>query len=267
MVKIKAAYIQFLKRKEIHMSTSKIKKQNRVLYICLIILLVTASVLVAITSASNKSEKKETTEKQTESMENTDKLPQMATPEETESDKPKDAGITEESDGEKEEDDENDSKSGQVSANPEEISFVAPVNGEISNPHSLTVPVFSATMNDYRTHAGVDIAAQSGAEVYSCADGTIEDVWEDPMMGYCIKVAHTEDIASIYKNLSAELPDGIEKGAAVSAGQVIACVGDTALVECEDDPHLHFELTVAGESVDPAEYIEMKSLNSTYEDE
>lgn len=250
------------------MSTPKIKKQNRILYGCLIVLLVTASVLVAITSASNKSEKKNLPTTPSEKMEETDKLPQMATPKETEKDddsqKTNVDNGKEESSNEKKPDDS--SKKEPVSANPDEIEFTSPANGAVYNLHSLTTPVFSSTMNDYRTHTGVDIACDAKAEVYACADGVVEDVWEDPMMGYCMKLSHSADTVSIYKNLSSELPEGIEKGSVVAAGQVIACIGDSALIECEDEPHLHFELSVAGSSVDPMEYIQMNNLNTAYED-
>ena len=43
-------------------------------------------------------------------------------------------------------------------------NFISPVAGVLSQTHNTEVPVYSLTMNDYRTHAGVDIVAVSGAE-------------------------------------------------------------------------------------------------------
>ena len=55
----------------------------------------------------------------------------------------------------------------------------------------------------------------------------------------------------------------IEAGTRVQKGQVIATAGDTALSEISEDSHLHFELSVNGESVDPSDYIEFsKSISS-----
>ena len=59
---------------------------------------------------------------------------------------------------------------------------------------------------------------------------------------------------------------GASVGVSVSGGQVIGAVGDTALIECEEEAHLHFELTVNGEFTDPTEYMEMVSINEVYED-
>lgn len=133
--------------------------------------------------------------------------------------------------------------------------FSCPVDGEILKEYSMDVPVFSLTMEDYRTHGGVDIYAAQGAEVLAAAGGTVREVWSDPMMGQCISINHAGGAVTTYKNLSPEMPEGIEKGAAVSAGQVIGTVGDTALEEVAEESHLHFEMSVDGSPVDPAEYI------------
>jgi murein DD-endopeptidase MepM/ murein hydrolase activator NlpD len=59
---------------------------------------------------------------------------------------------------------------------------------------------------------------------------------------------------TIYKNLAKDLAEGIQVGATVKQGQQLGIVGDTAVVEMADEPHLHFEVTVKGLSVDPLEY-------------
>ena len=64
------------------------------------------------------------------------------------------------------------------------------------------------------------------------------------------------------KNLAKELPDGIAEGVTVRAGQLIASVGESAMIEVADEPHLHFEMTVADLSVDPLEYFDDKALES-----
>ena len=69
-------------------------------------------------------------------------------------------------------------------------------------------------------------------------------------------------IVERYKNLSEELPDGIKEGSAVRSGQLIATVGDSAMLELAEEPHLHFEMTVADLSVNPLEYFSEKALES-----
>ncbi|MBO5882918.1 MAG: peptidoglycan DD-metalloendopeptidase family protein [Clostridia bacterium] len=141
-------------------------------------------------------------------------------------------------------------------------SFALPVSGTVTNKHDPTLQVFSNTMEDYRVHIGVDINTDEGAPVYAAADGKVSKIWEDTKMGYCIAIEHSGDCFTIYKNLSKEVPEGISEGAKVRAGQLIASVGDSAMVEIADEPHLHFEMTVGDLSVDPLKYFEEQALNS-----
>lgn len=131
-----------------------------------------------------------------------------------------------------------------------------PTEGSVFKGYSMDMPVFSLTMNDYRAHTGVDISADIGSAVVSMTDGTVCNVWNDPMMGMCISVDHGEGLISHYKNLSSELPEGIAIGSAVSAGQTIGAVGDTCLVELAETEHLHFEITKEGKHIDPMGYLE-----------
>jgi len=149
-------------------------------------------------------------------------------------------------------------------------TFSAPVSGTLVKHHDAEKQVFSDTMNDYRVHLGVDIETAANAPVYAAADGTVAEVWEDPLMGQCIAVQHSGDAVSIYKNLAAEIAEGVEAGTKVKGGQLLAYVGETAMTEMADEPHLHFELTVAGLQVNPMEYLEKEAVatlsSAAYED-
>ena len=154
-----------------------------------------------------------------------------------------------------------------VSALPAALpTFRSPIeNGTVLRTHSVTVPVFSPTMEDYRTHTGIDILCAPSSPVLAAADGRIGNFWYDPMMGYTLTVVHGGDAVTYYQGLAEELPEGIDVGAEVKAGQVIACSGNTALIECEDEEHLHFMMTVDGVQVDPAEYISLPTMATVYE--
>ncbi|MBO5939298.1 MAG: M23 family metallopeptidase [Clostridia bacterium] len=141
-------------------------------------------------------------------------------------------------------------------------SFVLPVSGALSKKHDSEMQVHSTTMNDYRVHIGVDISTDANAPVYAAADGTVSKIWKDPMMGYSIAIKHSGNCYTIYKNLSETLPDGIREGSSVRSGQLIASVGESAMIEVAEEPHLHFEMTVADLAVDPLEYFSEKSLES-----
>ena len=139
-------------------------------------------------------------------------------------------------------------------------AFVLPVSGAMTKGHDLTLQVFSNTMRDWRVHNGIDIAATAGSPVYAAADGTVSAIWEDVSYGTCISVAHSGDCITYYKNLNPILADGIAVGTEIEQGQLIAAVGESAMVEIADEPHLHFELSVKGENVDPTEYFDSASV-------
>jgi murein DD-endopeptidase MepM/ murein hydrolase activator NlpD len=145
-------------------------------------------------------------------------------------------------------------------------SFILPVSGALSKKHNPDEQVYSDTMNDYRVHLGIDIIAEEGAPVYAVADGTVMQIWEDVRMGQCIAVKHNGDSVSIYKNVSVDLPTGIKEGTKVKAGQQIASIGATAMVEIADEPHLHFEMTVGGLAVDPLDYFSSKDVETLQKD-
>ena len=146
-------------------------------------------------------------------------------------------------------------------------SFILPVSGTLTNKHDPTLQVFSPTMQDYRVHIGVDLATKENSPVYAAADGKISKIWVDTLMGYCIAIKHSGDCVTIYKNLSENLPEGIAEGVSVRSGQLIATVGESAMVEIADEPHLHFEMTVGDLSVDPLEYLDESALESAKKEE
>ncbi|MCD8003044.1 MAG: M23 family metallopeptidase [Clostridia bacterium] len=150
-----------------------------------------------------------------------------------------------------------------VSSEPTLPEFIAPVDGVVSKEHSDTVLVYSLTMNDYRTHTGVDIASTDGAEVVAAADGVVLSVWSDPMWGYCISISHEGDAVTVYRNLTESSIKGIASGDIVYKGEVIGAVGESAIYELADEPHLHFEMTIGGVSVDPCDYIEFATQDLT----
>ncbi|MBQ8716578.1 MAG: M23 family metallopeptidase, partial [Clostridia bacterium] len=71
---------------------------------------------------------------------------------------------------------------------------------------------------------------------------------------------------TIYKNLSVTLPDSVKVGAAVKAGDVIGTIGESAMVEIADEPHLHLEMTVNGLQVDPTDYLDADAMATLGED-
>ncbi len=140
-------------------------------------------------------------------------------------------------------------------------TFVLPVNGSISMDFSDTVHVFSPTMNDYRTHLGVDVSASLGSDVVAVADGTVTNVWNDPFMGTCVSIEHSGNAVSIYKNLDPVVKEGIVIGTAVKSGDVIGAIGESAMNEIAEEPHLHYELKIDNKHVDPKVHMKFPKPN------
>ena len=155
-----------------------------------------------------------------------------------------------------------------VGAEPEEpeAMLALPVTGQMFKGHDATLQVYSNTMGDYRIHLGVDIATAPSAPVFAAADGEVEKIWNDSMMGTCVAVTHKDNTVTIYKNLAKDLTEGIAVGTKVERGQQLGLVGDTAVVEMADEPHLHFEVTVGGISVDPLDYFSEADVEALAED-
>ena len=233
--------------------TIKDPKFSRAAYIVLVVTLVTLAIVIGIASAANRAKKNDSIGKddQTTLPPVTDKTPVTDSPttgkQPLESDKIDETQKTPEDD------------TPTVSVVP---TLSLPVSGAVYKYHDPKVQVFSDTMNDYRVHLGVDIVTAADATVSAAAAGTVSKVWKDPLMGYCVAIEHDGDAVTVYKNLAANLPENIIEGASVSAGQTIAYVGESAMVEIADEPHLHFEMTVAGLQVDPLEHFGATELAS-----
>lgn len=218
-------------------------KVNRTLYVTAVILLLAVAIIAAVTSAANRSKKNPTPEPAA----TTAKSPTTTSSPATES-APAASEMAPESTAAPES---TGSTQDVVSKLP---TFELPVAGTLSFKHDPELQVFSPTMQEYRVHLGIDINTTEGAPVYAAAKGTVTKIWNDVKMGWCIEVSHEGEACTYYKNLSETLAGGIAEGASVKSGQLLGSVGDSAMMEIAQEPHLHFEITVGGELEDPLEY-------------
>lgn len=132
-------------------------------------------------------------------------------------------------------------------------AYVWPVQGEVQRDFSLEVFAYDDTMGDWRTHDGIDLAAEVGAPVCSCGPGTVLSVSQDDMMGVTVTVDHGNGIQSVYANLSDTL--NVQEGSEVEAGTVLGTVGTTAISESASPTHLHFSMVEYGVNIDPLNYL------------
>ena len=90
--------------------------------------------------------------------------------------------------------------------------FMLPIGNEVLKPFSDGQPVYSETMQDWRTHNGTDFKGEKGTEVKAVADGTILKVENDPLWGPVIEIDHGFQIISRYCGVTAKRADAGSEG-------------------------------------------------------
>lgn len=98
-----------------------------------------------------------------------------------------------------------------------------------------------------RLHTGVDLAASSGTPIYASGDGVVELAGWQSGYGNKVELKHVNGYETAYGHMS-RIADGMKPGVRVRQGQVIGFVGSTGQ---STGPHLHFEIKINGNLVDP----------------
>jgi murein DD-endopeptidase MepM/ murein hydrolase activator NlpD len=124
----------------------------------------------------------------------------------------------------------------------------------LGGPSAITrgpVGVGSST----EVHAGLDVAVAQGTAVLASGGGRVLRAGYDSEYGFFVRIAHTQRHETMYGHLSRPL---VVVGETVQAGQVIGLSGSTGRSTA---PHLHFEIFVDGESIDPSLLISQECSN------
>lgn len=111
-------------------------------------------------------------------------------------------------------------------------------------------------------HKGIDFTPGEESPVYATLDGIVSKVGSGGGFGVYVFIEHiavinnkTERWQTIYAHLKLNsVPEEISVGKIVEAGTIIGLVGNTGT---STGPHLHFEILVEGENVDPEKYLKM----------
>ncbi|MGB9881133.1 MAG: M23 family metallopeptidase, partial [Anaerolineae bacterium] len=98
-------------------------------------------------------------------------------------------------------------------------------------------------------HAGVDFAAVEGTPVKAANNGVVRFAGRAGGYGWTVVVDHGGGVVSLYGHNAALF---VKQGEQVKRGQVICLSGNTGI---STGPHLHFEMRVGGNPVDPIEFI------------
>lgn len=98
-----------------------------------------------------------------------------------------------------------------------------------------------------KLHTGVDLAARSGTPIYAAGDGVIKYYKWQSGYGNKVEIQHVNGYETAYGHMS-RYADGLSVGSHVRQGQIIGYVGTTGQ---STGPHLHFEIKINGNLVDP----------------
>lgn len=124
--------------------------------------------------------------------------------------------------------------------------MIWPVNGVITSPFGYrTHPIFGRQI----LHSGIDIGVDEGTPVHAADGGVVVEAGWISGYGYCVIIDHGNGTSSLYGHNSSL---AVSSGQAVSQGQVIAYAGSTGN---STGSHVHFEVRVGGEPVDPSAYL------------
>ncbi len=131
----------------------------------------------------------------------------------------------------------------------EVLIFAPPLYGKIQKMYSTDKVIYSKTLEQWKTHDGIDIAASIGTSIKAAEKGVVDDIYTDNFLGKTIVIEHIAGYKTIYSNLDENVY--VQIGESVIKGQKIAKIGNTAIGEYMDDPHLHFEVKQNNNSVNP----------------
>ncbi len=120
---------------------------------------------------------------------------------------------------------------------------VTPIEGRITSRYGVSSSIRKST------HTGLDISAVQGTDIKVLADGTVTFASYNGSYGKLVKIDHGNGVETWYAHTSKMY---VNVGDTVKAGDVIAAVGSTGN---STGPHLHLEIRVNGEHVDPQDYL------------
>lgn len=122
-----------------------------------------------------------------------------------------------------------------------------PVRGPVNSEFGRRSSPWSGAGSEF--HSGLDIGVPRGTPVLAPAPGTVVFAGPHYEYGITLIIDHGHDIKSLYGHLSRV---DVSVGRQVTRGQVVAQTGNTGR---SSGPHLHYEIQVAGQTVNPRSYL------------
>ena len=126
------------------------------------------------------------------------------------------------------------------------LGWPVPSCGSISSGYGTRYhPIYKV----YRKHQGVDIGGGYGANIVAADSGTVITSAYSSSYGNYVVISHGNGMTTLYAHMSSRK---VKEGASVTKGQLIGLIGSTGV---STGPHLHFEVSINGSRVNPANYL------------
>jgi murein DD-endopeptidase MepM/ murein hydrolase activator NlpD len=121
-----------------------------------------------------------------------------------------------------------------------------PIRGPVNSEFGRRLSPWTAVAEQ---HGGIDIGAPIGTPVQAPAPGTVVFAGRNAEYGLAVIIDHGNDTKSLYGHLSRL---SVAAGQSVRRGDFVALTGNTGR---SSGPHLHYEIQVGGQAVDPYTYL------------
>lgn len=118
--------------------------------------------------------------------------------------------------------------------------------GFISSPFGIRLDPINKEWSD---HNGLDIAAPIGTKIFTTADGVVTSAGSNGSFGNMVEILHKNGFITRYAHCDELF---VKKGQQLFKNEIIATVGNTGR---SLGPHLHYEILLAGDVLDPAYFI------------
>lgn len=164
----------------------------------------------------------------------------------------------------------NDAKFSQLFASWKQVEIEKPAIGTAAASMPSRMPVDTARFSSLfgsrthpisgrrKNHDGIDMAAPSGTPIYATADGRVEMAKWYGGYGNFVEIEHGGNVETRYGHMSRI---NVSAGQMVKEGDLIGWVGSTGR---STGPHLHYEIRIAGEPVDPEPYLQTGTFQQAF---
>lgn len=140
-----------------------------------------------------------------------------------------------------------------ISTNAESSGVIVyPTSKNIIKNFSGENPVFSKTLNDWRVHKGIDLAAEQGSKIKAITNGKVKEIYNDTLYGITMVIEHDGGFTAYYSGLGettlVNVDDKVESGQEIASINNIPC-------EAADGYHLHLSIKKDDKFVNPTEIL------------